>query len=210
MSVALDHLLWGAPDLEDASAKFEALTGVAPATGGNHPGFGTRNRLVSLHGGVFFEIISPDPEQTLSPGSRGSIIAAMKTPGLLTFAIRTDDLDAVCAAAAAAGLRVLSRYPMTRTRPDGVTLRWTIARFDHRGYGDLIPFAIDWQGSPHPADTTPAGCTLHAFTALHPDPAPLEAIYRAIGIDVPVQGAPKPGFTAVLGTPHGDVTLRSA
>jgi hypothetical protein len=210
MSVALDHLLWGAPDLDAGSSKFAALTGITPVTGGSHPGFGTRNRLVSLGGEVFFEIISPDPEQTLSPGGRGSVIAAMKTPGLLTFAIRTDDLDAACAGAVEAGLRVLPRNPMTRTRPDGVTLSWTVARFEHPVYGDAIPFAIDWQGSPHPASTTPVGCTLHAFTVLHPDPAPLAAIYRRMGVDVPVHGALRPGFVAVLGTPHGGVTLLSA
>ena len=86
-------------------------------------------------------------------------------------------------------------------------LSWTVARFSHPAYGDAIPFAIDWQGSPHPAATTPGGCTLDSFTVLHPEPRGLAAIYAAMGVDIPVQGALRPGFIAVLGTPRGRVCL---
>ena len=46
---------------------------------------------------------------------------------------------------------------MSRTRPDGVRLDWTVAHFVHPSYDGVVPFAIDWQGSPHPATTTPTG-----------------------------------------------------
>ena len=206
----LDHLLWAAPDLDAGSRLIERLTGVDPVTGGSHPGYGTRNRLLQLSANVFFEIIAPDPAQAATPGERGAAIARLAHPGLLTFAVQTDDLDHACAAAEHAGLAVKRRAAMSRTRPDGVKLSWTVAQFTHPSYAEAIPFAIDWQGSPHPATTTPAGCSLLRFTVLHPDPAPLAAIYRAMDIDIVVQGAIRPGFVAVLNTPKGEVCLLSA
>jgi hypothetical protein len=57
----LDHILRAAPDLGAGEKIIETLTGIAPARGGVHPGLGTRNSLMNLDSGIYFEIISPDP-----------------------------------------------------------------------------------------------------------------------------------------------------
>ncbi len=59
----LDHILWATPDLDQGCAEFSAASGVIPAGGGSHAGFGTRNRLTSLGEGLYFEVISVDPAQ---------------------------------------------------------------------------------------------------------------------------------------------------
>ena len=205
--IELDHLLWAAPDLDGGTAALAALTGVTPARGGSHPGFGTRNSLLSL-GTTYLEIIAPDPAQALA-GNRGGFIAALPGPGLLTYAVRTPDLAGFAAAAARAGLAVADPIAMSRTRPDGVHLAWTVQHARSDAFPDLVPFAIDWEASPHPSGTTPPGCRLLDLSVLHPVPEPLTAIYAALGLPIAVKRALRPGLTASLASRHGEVVLTS-
>jgi Glyoxalase-like domain len=202
----LDHILWAAPDLAAGEKIIEALTGVAPARGGAHPGFGTRNSLIGLDLGVYLEIISPDPGQDLK-GNRGGAIAALPRPGVMTFAIRTDDLDALSAAARREGLSLQGPVAMSRNRPDGVRLDWTILYLEDSRFGEAIPFVIDWGASPHPSESVPAGCQLRSFAVLHPEADELARLYDALDIPVPVKRAAYPGFVAELTSPNGDVVL---
>jgi hypothetical protein len=206
VGATIDHLLWAAPDLDAGSRLMGALTGVMPAVGGSHAGFGTRNSLLSLGTGLYLEVIAPDPAQSLE-GNLGGRIAALPRPGLMTFAIRSDDLDGLRAAATAAGLQVGAPVAMGRTRPDGVRLDWAILYLTDPRWPDLVPFAIDWKQSPHPSASTPAGCTLRDFAVLHPEPAPLAALFAAIGLPVAVRRAAHPGLIATIATPQGEVLL---
>ena len=202
----LDHILWAAPDLGAGEKIIEGLTGVAPARGGAHPGFGTRNSLMGLDSGIYLEIISPDPAQGLE-GNRGGRIAALPRAGIMTFAIRSDDLEALSAAARRAGLSLQGPVAMSRDRPDGVRLDWTILYLEDSRFGEAIPFVIDWGASPHPSQSVPAGCQLRSFAVLHPKADELGRVYAALDIPVPVKRAAYPGFVAELATPNGDVVL---
>lgn len=204
----LDHILWAAADLDGATAAFRAATGVAPAVGGSHAGFGTRNSLVSLGPGLYFEIISLDPAQKTA-AARAAEIAAIVTPRLLTFAVRGAELDAFASAAAELGLEPSQPVAMTRRRADGVTLSWKCVYIGSRAFHNVVPFLIDWEQSEHPSRTTPAGCTLKEFSAVHPESRRLSEIYKRLSVDVPVRQGAAPGFHAVLATPKGDVVLTS-
>lgn len=205
MQATIDHLLWAAPDLDTGMDLFQQLTGVAPAVGGTHPGFGTRNALASL-GDPYFEIIVPDPAQSLD-GNLGGIFAALPAPQLYTFAINCDDLAAAGAIARAAGLEVAEVTPMNRTRPDGIRLDWSILRLEHPGWNGRFPFLIDWQGSPHPSQSTPKGATLDRFEIVTPEPDTLSKLYDRLGLDVDVVGGSACGYVARLATPKGPVVL---
>lgn len=209
MAVHLDHILWGAPDLDAGAALFERLSGVTPAPGGTHAGFGTRNRLLSLGEGLFFEIIAPDPAQTLA-GTRGAKLAALRNPGLVAFSVRTDDIGALKRAADGAGVPTRGPVAMGRTRADGVRLDWDILYFGDAADADAIPFAIDWKNSPHPARSTPGGVSLRSFVVLHPERERLAAIYEALGVPVQVERADRAGYLATLATPRGDLVLTGA
>src|SRR4028119_1506954 len=54
----LDHVIVGVADLDEGIAAFTAATGVQPVRGGQHPGRGTENALVSLGDDVYLEIIA--------------------------------------------------------------------------------------------------------------------------------------------------------
>jgi hypothetical protein len=86
-------------------------------------------------------------------------------------------------------------------------LSWRVVNVEDEAWGDAIPFMIDWQGSEHPSGTTPPGCRLLEFRALHPRAEALSEIYRGLAIPVPVSRSPAPGFLARLHTPKGEVLL---
>lgn len=209
MTTVIDHLLWAAPDLDQGSALFRDLTGVEAAVGGVHDGFGTRNRLAALNDGIYFEIIAPDPAQSLA-GTLGARIAALPHPQLMQFALRSDDLGGVVAAARAVGLSVQDPLQMGRTRPDGVRLDWSILYLEDPRWPGFLPFVIDWKDSPHPSASAPGGCSLRDFVIFHPDPQPLAEIYAALGVPIRTGRATRPALQAVLDTPRGPLVLTGA
>ena len=92
---AVDHLLLGVGDLDHGIAWVEKTTGVKAVVGGSHPGVGTRNALVSLGGRRYLEIIAPDPGQ--ADYKFRIDVRNLADPRLITWALRTHELEALCA-----------------------------------------------------------------------------------------------------------------
>ncbi|MBW8639831.1 VOC family protein [Hoeflea sp. WL0058] len=202
----LDHVLWACADIDSGNETFEHATGVKPGNGGSHDGNGTRNTLVSLGVNCYFEIISIDPAQgTLGP--RAKHISAITTPALHAFGVSGNDLDAYFETASELGLSVSAPTSMQRVRKDGVLVRWRAIYIEDPTWGYMIPFLIDWMDSEHPWKTTPTGCSLVEFQALHPEAERLRHIYEALGVDVPVIRSNTAGFLCRLNTPKGEVLL---
>jgi hypothetical protein len=154
--LVLDHVILAAPALSDLTAAFEARTGVPAAPGGRHAGQGTHNALVGLGPGRYLELLAPDPEAAGGPFR--DAIAYLSAPGLHTWCVRGDaDGGHTALGAEAFAARVVAagatprRTAMARTRPDGVRLAWELVFVDGHGFGGLVPFFIDWLGSPHPS-----------------------------------------------------------
>ena len=204
----LDHLVYAVPELESGVRQVEALLGVAAAAGGAHPGFGTRNALVSLGPGAYLEIVGPDPEQPEPDRGRPFGIDALQAPRLATWAVRVSDPAAWAARCAAAGIELGDVHSMSRRRPDGSLLTWRLTDVRADRAGGVIPFLIDWADSPHPAGTLLPGCTVTALRATHPEPTPVVGALHALGIDLPVDAGTEPGIVAVLDAPVGRVELR--
>ena len=198
----LDHIMYATPDLDQGIAELAALTGVQPAVGGSHPGMGTRNALMSLGSDQYLEIIAPDPEQTLA-GTLGEELVQHGGSGVRGWAVAASDLAPLHAIAKAHGLEPRPLLDMSRTTPEGVRLDWQLFfPSDNR----LLPFFIDWQQSPHPALSTPTGCTLSGFTVSVPEVDATRALMDALGVEVDVVSG-EAGLSAELDTPAGIVTL---
>jgi hypothetical protein len=87
-------------------------------------------------------------------------------------------------------------------------LSWRLTYPDVRLGGGLIPFLIDWGGSPHPALTAPAGLELVDLHGEHPEPGAVEATLVALGIALRIMPGTTAALVASLDTPRGRVVLR--
>jgi hypothetical protein len=199
----LDHLIVAGPDLDQLVREVADSTGLRPAPGGRHDGQGTRNALLGLGVGRYLELLAPDPEQ--SGGAFRASIAYLDAPALHTWCVRGGDADAVARRVEAAGARP-RRLAMSRQRPDGVTLEWELVFVDGHPYGGLVPFFIDWRGSPHPSTTLPLGLACDGLRLSHPDAGGLRTLLADLGAlagEVDVATGDAPGLAAGWRGPRG-------
>lgn len=190
---AIDHLVFAGPNLADAVDRVEELTGVRAGPGGQHQGWGTANHLASL-GDCYLEIIGPDPDQPAPSEPRSFGIDTLEAPRLVTFAIRPtgdETFESVVGAINQGGFRTGPLRAMSRTRPDGVELKWQLSRSnpDSDGelpFGGLIPFVIDWGSTPNPSGTATPGLTLTGMRVAGPDTSGILDLYENLGLDIAV------------------------
>lgn len=208
----VDHLVYATPDVDRTAAALAARLGVPAAAGGTHPGRGTRNALLPLAtaagGAAYLEIVGPDPAQPPPPRPRWFGIDALRGPRLATWAATADDLPGAAEAARAAGIALGPVRDGSRRRPDGVLLTWRLTDPDAVVADGLVPFLIDWGGSPHPGRSATPGAALVALAAEHPEPARVAGMLARLGLPMAVDAAPAPALVATLRGPGGEVTLR--
>lgn len=211
-AAVLDHLLIGAPDLDQGIAWLEERTGVRAIPGGVHPGLGTCNALASLGPDQYVEVIAPDPAQGgvetfYVPGLR-----EFPGPRLAAWAARGSRLDSRFASMIPEEFCCEPPKQGSRVRPDGARLAWTLAfpkHVRHEAFGGLLPFFIEWESRAlHPGLTTPAGLSLRSVEFGHPEPEALRAALAALEIDATVASSPAPLLCAELETPRGRLPLR--
>jgi hypothetical protein len=201
--LAIDHVIVGIGDLEKGIGLLTRLTGVTPERGGRHPGRGTQNALLSLGPHVYLEIMAPI--DGAAPGME--LLAGLQQPTPIGWAIRTRDLDATVRRLRAAGFRVADPRDGSRVRPDGRQLQWRTATLEDFP-GDFTPFLIEWgAATPHPAGSSPAGCTLAALEIRDAAADRLARLVKELGLDVAVRPAAAPLLRLTLRCPTGLLTL---
>lgn len=207
---ALDHLLIGAPSLDDGIAWLGERTGVRAVIGGSHPGLGTWNALASLGPRQYIEIIAPDPGQPGVPTFYVPGLRDFPAPRIATWAARGERLDGITTRLSADFTCDPPRQG-SRVRPDGTRLAWTLAfprDRAHGVFGGALPFLIEWESDEaHPGRNTPPGLRLRDLSLCHPEPEALGNVLRGLDMDVRVKAAAEPQIQVELDTPRGVVRL---
>jgi glyoxalase-like protein len=204
-AVDIDHVILGINDLDRGMREFESRTGVTPKRGGEHPGRGTQNALVSLGRGHYLEILAPATSQQ-PPASREAAI----NHGALTlvgWALHTPAIAGIVQRVRSAGFDVEGPVPGSRRAPDGALLAWQSASVDQLG---ATPFFIEWsKDTPHPSTTSPTGCTLVSLELVHPAPERLQLLFKTVAFDKTVSRGERSGMKVMLDCPRGRVEFRN-
>lgn len=205
--LTLDHILVGAADLEAGIRELTALTGVTPVRGGQHPGRGTQNALLSLGPHTYLELIAPVAGAPANEMTKG--LAGLRALTPVGWAVGIHHGEAAMRRLEAAGLHAGPLTPGARVRPDGRRLAWSTAEL--LPAGDLNPFLIEWSADTvHPSADSPGGCTLVSLTALGPAAATagIARLAAALGGEpVTVEAAREPALRLVLQCSARRVTL---
>jgi hypothetical protein len=215
VTTQIDHVIWAVPDLDRGVELFREMSGVDPIVGGIHPGRGTRNSLVSAGDNMYLEIIAPDPAQMpFDPEEEpvlafASVIATMPNPEVDMFAFSATDLEAIADRARELGLNVVGPTPGQRETPDGSLVRWSHVDFIGHGFGQFVPFALNWLDSAHPSTTSPTGAVIESITVEHPRADELRRIYEGLGVPAEVVQADEPRIIVRLISETGSFEVTS-
>ena len=192
----IDHLLYGGPNLTLVSQQVEQQLGIAPITGGSHPGKGTRNEILGLSHGAYLEMIGPDPTQSVDQVWMN--IDQFTSPKLFRWAAKGSNLDALRGKALTKGIDIGAIQSGQRQKPDGSLLKWHLTNPDVLLCDGLIPFFIDWGEAGNPAPSLPFAGELIEFYGTHPYPAEVEKILAALNLEMEVKQSAHIGLVAKL------------
>jgi Glyoxalase-like domain len=185
---ALDHVIIGVSSLDDGIAAFTAATGVVPVRGGQHPGRGTENALVSLGDGVYLEIVAPQRDARGDDPMVKSL-RALRRPTAVGWALQVRDAGSAHAYLRERGFEVTEPQPGSRRTPSGELLEWTTFALPLSST-NAVPFFIEWAATTrHPSTTAPAGCTIETFEVQDPAAPTISRLAKAVGVTVPVHHA---------------------
>lgn len=225
MTLAIDHLVIAAPDLDSGAEYVANALGVAPQGGGTHPRMGTHNRVMGLYGGLYLEVIAIDPSAAAPDRPRwfgldGDLMRQRLHDGpfLAHWAARVERPADLSRWQAQYPDRIAPVIPMTRgdlrwrlTVPDDGSLPAWTGEAANAGDG-LFPTLIQWDVANHPAVSLPGhDLALRRLHGQHPHAELLRQGLAWIGatdlIEIE-QGDGPPLLAADIETPAGIKTLR--
>jgi Glyoxalase-like domain len=209
VTLRLDHVVYAVRDLDVAAARLLEEVGLRTTPGGTHPRWGTANRIASLGGARYVELIAIVDPAVAATTALGRAIADRVGGGDRWFAPCLAD-DAIDDTAARLGLGVT---PGSRVRPDGREVAWRGAGIDDERRTPDLPFFISWDGPAdvHPGATTPehpSGATDIAWVEIAGDPERFATWTGSASL--PVRFAEGDGGVAgvALATPAGELVVR--
>jgi hypothetical protein len=211
MACAIDHLVVAAPTLEVGAEYIEDLLAVELDPGGQHERMGTHNRLLKLGAALYLEVIAINPAMPRPARSRWFYLDTISTddpPRLLTWVLRTDDINASLAQAAVplGAVERMTRGPLS--------WRITIPADGSLPFQGVMPSLIQWDAQQHPASRLrDRGCSLLGLEGRHVEGRSIQRALIALDVEGPVtivetSAKERPRLTATIATPGGARILR--
>lgn len=213
----LDHIIVAAANLAEGADYVESILGVEVPDGGEHLMMGTHNKVMTLGNDVYLEIIAIDPRMLGPTHPRWfglddpAVAASLKhSPRLLTWAINTTDVEALCAQS-----EITVGVVQEASRDD---LRWKVALTDdgRLSAAGFFPLCIQWLVDFHPSKRMQdLGCRLESIDIYHPYPEWLRSALESIGSQqlvnvLSADDGEMPRIDANISTPNGLAVLSSA
>ncbi|MFZ5816437.1 MAG: VOC family protein [Bacillota bacterium] len=137
----LDHVVHVVADRERATEALRSL-GLRMVTGGEHPGWGTHNALAYFEDLSYIELVAVHNRAEAAASAFGAAVLrfAEAGDGVLTFPLRTAEIDGDVARLRARGIAIADPTPGSRRLPDGSLLTWRLALAPFP-----LPFLIQWE-----------------------------------------------------------------
>jgi len=136
--VLIDHVLLATRDIDAAARRLLDRYGLASVRGGEHPQWGTGNRIVPV-GDAYIEIIGITDAEVAATAPLGRWITSHTTDGdvLAGVMIEPTDFDGVCTRLG------LTPIPGMRDLADGTSVSWRLAGLAE-AMAQTIPCFISW------------------------------------------------------------------
>ena len=204
----LDHISVIAPSLAEGVSHVRTCLDLDLPFGQRHAYMGTHNHLLQLGDTVYLEIVALDPEAD-GPGrprwfglDDQNKVRSDWNEGrrLRGWVARTDAIDTIIAGH---GAIFGEKVPLPAVNS---SFDFAIPHDGSLPLDGAAPSIIDRRGKPRSMATiADLGARLRSFSLQHPDPAAVEALYRALMVDRPptIGRGPRLRYRAQIDTPAG-------
>ena len=138
MLTAIDHIIIGVHNLDQAAAQFSQKLGLAVSGGGVHPTGGTANRIIVI-GDTYLELMAIDnPEEA----QQSLLDRLAKHEGYLNFVLASNDIEADSSAIIKRGIQILGPTSGSLRAADGRTRGWSRTNIERPDLVQRYPFII--------------------------------------------------------------------
>ncbi len=138
MLTAIDHIIIGVNNLEQATTLFTQKLGLAVSGGGIHPTGGTANRIIVI-GDTYLELIAVHTPAEAQESMLGRLAIR---EGYLNFVLATNDIKADSRTMANRGVSIIGPAPGSLRAADGRTRGWSRTTIERPDLAQRYPFII--------------------------------------------------------------------
>jgi catechol 2,3-dioxygenase-like lactoylglutathione lyase family enzyme len=175
---ALDHVVLGTSNLDQAIEDFEKLTGVRPLMVVSHNGCGTKSARVAFEQCAFVEFLGPDDKQPSTPLSEklSNIPEGAFVP--VHYAVRNSNAEDLKSTWKGMGFEIDNVTMIAKDR--GMPWKWSLYFFEGHDDGGLIPFFADWGDAHHAAGRLPIVGELESVVVRGPSDSKLHELLKGV------------------------------